>query len=147
MCVCVCVCVCVYGHPHSPQNHAPHVKIPVIHFQFKEAETTDGRPHCFQNSSPVSHHTHHLSPSLSLSLSLSLSHTHTLSLSLSLSHTHTHTLSLSLPLSLSLSPETRTYIFDAESEKDLKEWRETMQNVQLKLFAGDGGDVVGGGMG
>lgn len=28
-------------------------------------------------------------------------------------------------------------MFDAESEKDLKEWRETMQNVQLKLFAGD----------
>ena len=33
--------------------------------------------------------------------------------------------------------ETKTYVFDAESEKDLKEWRETMQNVQLKLFAGD----------
>ena len=46
-------------------------------------------------------------------------------------HTHTHT------PSLSLSIETKTYIFDAESEKDLKEWRETMQNVQLKLFAGD----------
>lgn len=65
-------------------NHAPHVKIPVIHFQFKEAETTDGRAHCFK-----------------------------------------------------LITQTRTYIFDAESEKDLKEWRETMQNVQLKLFAGD----------
>ena len=33
--------------------------------------------------------------------------------------------------------ETKTYVFDAESEKDLKEWRESMQNVQLKLFAGD----------
>ena len=37
-----------------------------------------------------------------------------------------------------LPPETRTYTFDAETEKELKEWRETMQNVQLKLFAGDG---------
>jgi Arf-GAP/SH3 domain/ANK repeat/PH domain-containing protein len=65
-------------------NHAPHVKIPVIHFQFKEAEPVEGRPFCFK-----------------------------------------------------LITQTKTYVFDAESEKDLKEWRETMQNVQLKLFAGD----------
>ena len=34
--------------PLYPQNHAPHVKIPVIHFQFKEAEPVEGRPFCFK---------------------------------------------------------------------------------------------------
>lgn len=70
------------AHSHT---HAPHVKIPVIHFQYKDcAEPVDGHKYCFR-----------------------------------------------------LIAQTRTYAFEAEAEKDLLEWKQAMQNCQLKLFQGD----------
>ena len=73
------------SHSHT---HAPHVSVPLMHFQFKDCtEPIDGRKYCFKL--------------------------------------------------ITQSHETRTYTFDAESEKDLMDWRQTMQNCQLMLFQGE----------
>lgn len=73
------------SHSHT---HAPHVSVPLMHFQFKDCpELIDGRKYCFKL--------------------------------------------------ITQSRETRTYTFDAESEKDLMDWRQTMQNCQLMLFQGE----------
>eukprot|EP00731_Ephydatia_muelleri_P010938 Em0005g1524a len=73
------------SHSHT---HAPHVSVPLMHFQFKDCpELIDGRKYCFKL--------------------------------------------------ITQSHETRTYTFDAESERDLMDWRQTMQNCQLMLFQGE----------
>lgn len=41
-----------------------------------------------------------------------------------------------------LIAQTKTYTFDAESEKDLLEWKQAMQNCQLKLFQGETDDTL-----
>ncbi|XP_064381820.1 arf-GAP with SH3 domain, ANK repeat and PH domain-containing protein 1-like isoform X2 [Halichondria panicea] len=69
----------------NSHNHAPHVKIQVMHFQYKDShEPIEGRKYCFK-----------------------------------------------------LITQTRTYTFDAESEKELQDWKQAMQNCQLKLFQGE----------
>jgi len=70
------------AHSHT---HAPHVKVPVMHFQFKDCpEPIEGRKFCFR-----------------------------------------------------LIAQNKTYAFDADSEKELLEWKQAMQNCQLKLFQGE----------